>query len=90
MAEQVPPRIEFPCEDYPIKVMGVAGESFRAHVLEVIQQHAPEFDPEQVIYQPSRHGRYESIRLSITATGVEQLELIFQDLKRHTAVRMVL
>lgn len=90
MTIQEPPRIEFPCENYPIKVMGVASEAFRIHVLRVIQDHAPEFDPQSVTYQPSRNGRYESIRLSITATGVEQLERIFAALKQHSAVRMVL
>ncbi|MGX9080699.1 DUF493 family protein, partial [Klebsiella pneumoniae] len=36
-----PPKIEFPCERYPIKVIGTAGEGFSDLVIEVIQRHAP-------------------------------------------------
>lgn len=85
-----PPRIEFPCADYPIRVMGYAGLEFQEFVLTVIERHAPEFDRAQVQVRPSRNGRFESVYVRITATGVEQLSTIFADLKQNPAVQMVL
>lgn len=83
------PRIEFPC-DYPIKVMGDAGAALRSHVVEVMARHAPDFDTARVSIRDSRNGRYQAVTVMITATGKEQLESIFIDLKTSPQVRMVL
>jgi putative lipoic acid-binding regulatory protein len=90
MSDLPPPKIEFPCPDYAIRVMGEASEHFRLHVVEVFERHAPDFDRELVKIRASSNGRYESINVVITATGVEQLQAIFIDLKKHPAVQMVL
>jgi uncharacterized protein len=83
-------KIEFPCENYVIRVMGEASDSFRLHVVEVFERHAPEFQRSSLVIKPSRNGRYESLNVAITAQGVDQLQLIFTDLKKHPAVQMVL
>lgn len=83
------PKIEFPC-DYPIKVMGVACDEFRSHVLAVMEQHAPGFERAQVVVRDSGKGRYQSMTVTITATGVAQLEAIFADLKLSKHVQLVL
>jgi putative lipoic acid-binding regulatory protein len=36
----------------------------------------------------SSNGRFESLNITITATGVDQLQAIFIDLKKHPAVQM--
>jgi len=90
MSDLPPPKIEFPCPDYTIRVMGEASEHFRAYVVEVFERHAPDFDRQAVTVRPSSNGRYESVKVAITATGIEQLEAIFIDLKKHPAVQMVL
>lgn len=90
MSDLPPPKIEFPCAGYTIRVMGEASEHFRAHVVEVFERHAPDFDRGSVRVRPSRNGRFESVNIAITATGVEQLQAIFDDLKKHPAVQMVL
>lgn len=84
------PRIEFPCDSYPIKIMGYAGTEFQQFVLEVMERHAPEFDRAKIQIRASRNGRFESVNVAITATGVEQLAVIFADLKQNPAVQMVL
>ena len=89
MSEMEPPRIEFPC-DYPIKSMGEACEEFRVHVLDVMERHAPGFDRKRVTVRDSRKGTWQSITVIITATGKEQLDAIFEDLKKSTRLRMVL
>lgn len=90
MSELEPPKIEFPCRNYPIKVMGEASSGFRAFVEGVMSKHDEDFDAGTVQVRPSRNGRYESVNVMITATGIEQLNLIFVDLKANPAVRMVL
>lgn len=84
------PKIEFPCPDYPIKVMGTAGEELKQHVIAVFERHSSTFDANAVYVRPSRNGRYESIGVSITAESKEQLQIIFEDLKKNTLVKMVL
>lgn len=89
MSEQVPPKIEFPC-DYPIKVMGVAGEELHTVVKEVMFRHAPGFDETTITVRDSTQGNYQAVTVTITATGVHQLQAIFTDLKSCTCVKMVL
>ncbi len=89
MTEPEAPRIEFPC-DYPIKVMGETCEEFREHVLTVMERHAPGFDQAKVTIRDSRKATYQSVTVTITATGKDQLDAIFVDLKTSSRVRMVL
>ncbi|SDH69649.1 DUF493 domain-containing protein [Pseudomonas panipatensis] len=84
------PKIEFPCERYPIKVIGDAVDGFRDLVVEIIQRHAPDLDETTVIIRDSRNGRFLSVHLLITATGVEQLQNIHSDLRATGRVHMVL
>ncbi len=84
------PKIDFPCARYPIKVIGEAGEGFREVVIEVIQRHAPDFDETTVVTRDSRNGRFLSLQVLITATGVEQLQAIHVDLRATGRVHMVL
>ncbi|MBU2887611.1 DUF493 family protein [Gilvimarinus agarilyticus] len=90
MTQQEPPKIEFPCPGYPIKVLGEAGESLKSTVIEVMQKHAPSFDATRLKIKDSGKGRYQSITVYITATGIEQLEAIHQDLRANPVVKIVL
>lgn len=84
------PKIEFPCERYPIKVIGTAGDGFSDLVIEVIQRHAPDLDPATLVLRDSRNGNFLSVQVLITATGVEQLQAIHDDLRATGRVHMVL
>ncbi|RLA47117.1 MAG: hypothetical protein DRR06_03370 [Gammaproteobacteria bacterium] len=83
------PKIEFPCA-YPIKVMGNKCEEFRHHVQVVMERHAPGFSKNAVTTRDSKKGKYQSVTVTITATGEEQLKAIFIDLKSSSLVQMVL
>ncbi len=83
-------KITFPCEGYPIKVMGEAGAGLREFVLTVMERHAPGFDLSKVTVRDSRNGRFQSLTVFITATGEPQLKSIFADLKTSSLIRMVL
>jgi putative lipoic acid-binding regulatory protein len=90
MSDLNPPRIEFPCADYPIKVMGDATEDLQSWVMNIMERHAPGFDEARVTVRDSRNGRFQSVTVFITATGEPQLRAIFEDLKKYDAVKMVL
>ncbi|MEZ5529829.1 MAG: DUF493 domain-containing protein [Porticoccaceae bacterium] len=83
------PKIEFPCA-YPIKVMGRAGGELHSLVVEVMERHAPGVDQAAITVRDSSRGNFQSITVTITATGEAQLMAIFADLKDSPLVQMVL
>jgi len=89
MSEQQPPKIEFPCA-YPIKILGKAEQEFHDLVIEVMDRHAFGYDKSLISVKESGKGTFRSITVTIEATGIEQLQAIFDDLKDHELVRMVL
>lgn len=90
MTDQEPPKIEFPCPDYPIKVVGFSGVDFREYVFQVVERHAPGFDTEQIEVRDSSNGKYQSLTIKITATGEEQLSQLNTDLRKNKLVKLVL
>jgi putative lipoic acid-binding regulatory protein len=89
MSQPEPPKIEFPCV-YPIKVLGRHTETFREVVLEVMQRHAGDIEDHHIKERPSGKGTFMAITVTITATGKDQLDIIFEDLKATGQVNMVL
>ena len=83
------PRIEFPCR-YPIKVIGDVGVNAVSEIVEVVRRHAPEVTPDEINTRASRNGNFQSVRVTIVATGEAQLRLLHQDLIALPNVRMVL
>ncbi|MFT7559148.1 MAG: putative lipoic acid-binding regulatory protein [Flavobacteriales bacterium] len=90
MSQQEPPKIEFPCADYPIKVMGESSDSYRDAVFEVVEKHAPGFDRASLRSRESGKGTFVSLTILITATGVEQLHALHMELKAMSTTRLVL
>ena len=87
---QQPPKIEFPCANYPIKIIGDSCDTFVDAVIEVLQRHAPEVDAQAITRRDSRNGRFLSVQVHIHAQSIEQLEKINSDLRETGIVRMVL
>ena len=90
MAEATPPEIEFPCPDYPIKVIGSVSPEFNEFVLTVTERHAPGFDAERIVVRESNGGKYLSMTIWITATGTDQLSALNTALRQNRLVKMVL
>lgn len=90
ITKQDPPKIEFPCADYPIKVIGRDVQDFHELVITVLQKHAADFDASTISTQGSSKGSFISIRVRITATGVSQLQAIHQELIISEHVKMVI
>ena len=90
MTQPKAPKIEFPCKDYPIKILGEATEAFKSEVIELVKQHASELDEQRITMNQSRNGRFNSVTVFITATGVEQLKALHEALLAHPGIKMVL
>lgn len=85
-----PPKIEFPCEDYPVKVVRDSDDRVHEFVLEVMRRHVPDLDEERITQRESRNGKFTSVTFFIVATGEPQLRALFEELKAHPSVHMVL
>ena len=90
MAQQEPPKIEFPAANYPIKIMGANGEAYRDAVLSIVEKHAPGFARESVRINLSSKGTWQSLTVLITATGENQLRNLHKDLQALDDTKMVL
>ena len=84
------PVIEFPVDDYPIKVIGAAGDEFLTSIAAIVQTHDEAFATDRVIGQPSSKGNYVSLRMSIRATSEAQLKALHTELMAHPLVKLVL
>ena len=79
--------LEFPCS-FTYKVMGLAQPELVDKVLNVVQKHAPgDYTPS---VKPSSKGNYHSVSVTITATHIDQVETLYEELGAIAIVRMVL
>lgn len=85
-----PPKIEFPCPNYPVKVLGQAGDDYERFVIDIMRVHAPDFDMEKIKINHSSNGRFTSITFFITATSKQQLEQLHADFIQHDRIKMVM
>ena len=90
MTQQEPPKIEFPCENYPIKILGESGIELHSLVHAVISRHAFGYDHEKTRVNTTAKGNFQSVTVFITAQGIEQLQAIHDEFKLHKIVRMVM
>jgi|TARA_B110001469_G_C9348911_1_gene184053 putative lipoic acid-binding regulatory protein len=84
------PKIEFPCTDYSLKIVGRKTVDYHAWVVECVQQLAPDLDPQKVQVVDSRNGAFQSIRLTITAQSADHLQQVYQALMASGKVKLVL
>ena len=89
MAQQDPPKIEFPC-DYPVKVLGLSSADYESTVLAIVEQHAPGFSRARITQRTSRNSKFTAITVFITATGQSQLEALHVELMATGVVKMVI
>lgn len=89
MAAEADTLLEFPC-DFPLKIMGATRDGFAQAVVEVVCQHAPDFNPAQVEMRPSKAGNYLSLTCTIRATSKPQIDALYRALTAHPWVKIVL
>ena len=81
--------IEFPCDDYPIKVIGDTTVGFTDSVIEILAKYAT-LDIKTLAERQSSNGKYTTVQLHIIATGEDQLRDINSALRATGFVHMVL
>jgi putative lipoic acid-binding regulatory protein len=83
------PEFEFPAR-YPLKIMGRAVPEFTSVVVEIVREHAPDFDYENVSMRLSSKGTFASLHLEIVATDRDMLNALHAQLMACGLVKMVL
>ena len=81
--------LEFPCE-FPIKIMGARVDGFAQAVIEVVQRHAPDYDPVGVEMRPSSKGNYLAVTCTFRALSQAQVDAMYRELTAHPMVKVVL
>ena len=81
--------LKFPTS-FPIKIMGRRADGFAQAICEVVQRHAPDFEPGTLEMRASREGNYLSVTATINATSRDQLDNLYRELTSHPMVTMVL
>ncbi len=77
--------LTFPCE-FPVKAMGPSNGTLADAVWHIVTRHAPDTPADALRTSHSRHGRFVSVTVTITAEGRGQLDAIYADLKAHDGV----
>ncbi len=76
--------------DYPIKLIGNAGDELRVAVVDILKKHFPEFDGNSVKVQPSRTGKYHSLTAQLRFEELEQVHALYADLAACPQIRTAL
>jgi len=85
-----PQQLEFPC-DYPIKVVvRIQAAGVREAVAEVFERHAGAGSARRSAERPSAQANFAGLTYVIRATGPEQIEALFIELKRIPGVLLIL
>ncbi len=79
--------LQFPCS-FTYKVMGLAKPELVDQVVELVQRYIPGDYTPQV--RASSGGNYHAISITVIATYVEQIEILYAELSKLESVRMVL
>lgn len=90
MSNQEAPKIEFPCPNYPVKVVGKGVPHYDELVIEIVRKHAPDVDTSRMKSKDSSNGKFRSLTFYITATSAEQLAVLHKDLTAQVEVHMVM
>lgn len=76
--------------DYPIKLIGLAGDDLRQAVVAILQKHFPEFDEQTLRTQPSSTGKYHSITAQLRFDELEQVHQLYADLAACPLIKTAL
>ena len=76
--------------DYPIKLIGDAGEELHQAVVGILVKHFPEFDGASVKVQPSKTGKYHSLTAQLRFDELEQVHALYADLAACPLIKTAL
>jgi uncharacterized protein len=81
--------IEYPTQ-FPVKIMGRREPRLVQTIVDIVQKHAPDFDPASVEMRTSKKNNYLSVTCTVRATSREQLDALYRELCDHPSIVMVL
>jgi putative lipoic acid-binding regulatory protein len=84
------PKIEFPCDNYVIKVVSLDVDGIHTEITQRLLIHAPEMDTNAEGVNRSSKGRFVSYSFRIVARSEDQLSALHSDLMAIEAVKMVM
>ena len=90
MSQPEAPKIVFPCANYPVKVVGDQGESFRNDVFAVLAVLGIEHSTTRIREMPSKNDRFVALTIPITAESEQQLSDLNVALRKLPSVKMVI
>lgn len=76
--------------DYPIKLIGLAGNELHVAVTDILQKHFPDFDGNSIKVQPSRTGKYHSLTAQLRFEELEQVHALYADLAACPLIKTAL
>lgn len=76
--------------DYPIKLIGLAGDDLRNAVVEILVKHFPDFDHNSLAIQTSRTGKYHSLTAQLRFDELEQVHALYADLAACPLIKTAL
>jgi uncharacterized protein len=87
--DNTPSAFEFPCS-FPIKIVGLANDTFELGVMTIIKKHFPNLAEDSLKQKPSGEGKYLAITVTVLAENKKQLDDLYQDLSSCPDVIMAL
>lgn len=88
--DQQPPKIEFPCHEFPIKVIGAQDVDFRAEVISTLSTLGVTICETAIKTASSRNARFVSLTIFIIAESAGQLSELNTELRKLPAVKLVI
>lgn len=76
--------------DYPIKLIGLAGDDLKNAVVEILKKHFHDFDEQSLKITSSRTGKYDSITAKLYFTELEQVHALYADLAQCPLIKTAL
>jgi putative lipoic acid-binding regulatory protein len=90
VSETDAPRITFPCDDYPVKVVARTSDDLRARLDAVFARHFGTFDAARVVARDSARQNFISFTYLVHVNDPSQLAAVHAELMKETGVVMVL
>lgn len=77
--------LDFPCR-FPVKIMGRDQPDFKAHIVELISQHAGPIASADITVRMSSKGKFIALTVTVSAKSREQLDEIYRTLSASEQV----
>lgn len=73
-----------------VKAIGIAEYNINAVLLGVLDRHRVEYETETISVQKSKHGKYNSVSVWITAESRKQLDDIYDGLQSRPEIMVTI